>query len=106
VYILYVEPRTRWYGSDPDTPTSEGKNILAAAEARALTAGVSYETRLAYGSTVDVILDTATTCLCDVIILGSRGLSGWKRVMLGSVSNAVAAKAALPVLIVKRFLSL
>jgi nucleotide-binding universal stress UspA family protein len=106
VYILYVASRTRRYDSEPYAATSEGKNILAVAEARALTAGVSYETRLAYGSTVDVILETASTCLCDVIILGSRGLSGWKRVMLGSVSNAVAAKTALPVLIVKRFLSL
>jgi nucleotide-binding universal stress UspA family protein len=40
---------------------------------------------------------------CDSIILGSRGLTGWKRLMLGSTSNAVAAKALQPVLLVKHF---
>ena len=37
------------------------------------------------------------------MILGSRGLTGFKRLMIGSISNAVAAKTLLPVLIVKRF---
>jgi nucleotide-binding universal stress UspA family protein len=31
-------------------------------------------------------------------------LTGWKRLMLGSISNAVSVKAPQPVLIVKRFL--
>lgn len=104
VCLLYVEPGPSQQADDPFAATSEGKNILALAEARAVAAGVSYETRLGFGNTVEVIIETARDWQSDVIILGSRGLSGWKRLMLGSVSNAVAAKAALPVLIVKRFL--
>jgi nucleotide-binding universal stress UspA family protein len=38
---------------------------------------------------------------CDLIVVGSRGLTGFKRLMLGSISNAVAAKAPCPVLVVK-----
>lgn len=103
VYILYVEPGKKRYPREAAVATSEGKNVLALAEARAVTAGVDYETELAYGHPVEVILDTATRDACDVILLGSRGLRGWKRVMLGSVSNAIAAKAPQPVLVVKRF---
>jgi len=84
--------------------TSDGKNVLALAEARAVAAGVPYEAKLAQGDVTTIILATATEQQCDVIILGSRGLTGFKRLMLGSTSNAVSATAPVPVLIVKRFL--
>jgi nucleotide-binding universal stress UspA family protein len=103
VCLLYVDAGRR--RPAPDTPVAvEEKGILALVEARAVAAGVSYETRMAYGDVTDGILDTATQQQCDLIILGSRGLTGWKRLMLGSISNAVAVKAAQPVMIVKRFL--
>ena len=75
-----------------------------AAEARAAAAGVPYEAKLAQGDVTTTILATATEQQCDVIILGSLGLTGFKRLMLGSTSNAVSATAPIPVLIVKRFL--
>jgi nucleotide-binding universal stress UspA family protein len=84
--------------------TAEGKNVLALAEARAAAAGVSYEAQLAYGDVASAVLDTATQQQCDLIVLGSRGLTGFKRLMLGSISNAVAVTSPLPVIIVKRFL--
>jgi nucleotide-binding universal stress UspA family protein len=83
--------------------TSEAKNTLALAEARAAAAGVTYEAHLGYGSIAETIREAATSRACDAIVLGSRGLTGFKRLMLGSISNAVTAKTLLPVLIVKRF---
>src|SRR5687768_10175543 len=38
---------------------------------------------------------------CDLIVLGSRGVLGWKRLFAGSIINAVAAKATQPVAVVK-----
>jgi nucleotide-binding universal stress UspA family protein len=81
----------------------EGKELLARAEARMAAAAVAYEGVQAYGDVVQAILETATRQQCGSIIMGSRGLTGWKRLMLGSISNAVTAKTRLPVLIVKRF---
>ncbi len=46
------------------------------------------------------ILDLAKEEGCDLIIMGSRGLSGLKE-MLGSVSHSVAQRASVPVLIIK-----
>lgn len=104
VCLLYVERRRPRRTESLFSLTSDGKNILALAEARAVAAGVSYETKLAQGDVATTILHAATEQQCDVVVLGSRGLTGFKRLMLGSISNAVAATAPVPVLIVKRFL--
>ena len=104
VCLLYVERRRPRRTDSLSSLTSDGKSILALAEARAAAAMVSYETNLAYGDVATMILHAATEQQCDVVVLGSRGLTGFKRLMLGSISNAVAATAPVPVLIVKRFL--
>lgn len=88
---------------DEATARARGQQILAAAAARAVDAGIPYEIRFDDGHVVTSIVETATNAQCDGIVLGSHGLSGWKRLMLGSVANAVAAKATQPVLIVKHF---
>jgi nucleotide-binding universal stress UspA family protein len=104
VCLLHVDTKRRRPTDDVRTTMAEEKGILTLAEARAAATCVPYEAKLAYGDVTEAILETATSRECDVIILGSRGLTGWKRLMLGSISNAVAVKATLPVLIVKRFL--
>ena len=104
VYLLYVDQRRSRRMDSLFSLTSDGKNVLALAEARAAAAGVPYEAKLTQGDVTTTILATATEQRCDVIILGSRGLTGFKRLMLGSTSNAVSATAPVPVLIVKRFL--
>lgn len=100
VCLLHVAPAR---SPRHDAAVSVAGALLAAAAARAAAAGVSCTARIAYGNVVTAIVDTATHLQCDGIVLGSRGLTGWKRLMLGSISNAVAATTALPVLIVKRF---
>jgi nucleotide-binding universal stress UspA family protein len=64
-------------------------------------AGVDYETRREAGHPVDVIVDVAEREKVDLIVLGSRGLSGWKSFLLGSVSDGVLHHAHCPVLIVR-----
>jgi nucleotide-binding universal stress UspA family protein len=103
VSLLYVEAGRRLPPPQALAMVEE-KGFLTVAEARAVAAGVSYETHIAYGDVTEAILDTTAQQHCDLIVLGSRGLTGWKRLMLGSISNAVAVKAAQPVMIVKRFL--
>lgn len=78
-----------------------GRHIVAEAVAWAEEAAVSYETVLVWGRVAEVICRTAHERDCDLIVVGSRGLTGFKRLMLGSISNAVASKAPCPVLIVK-----
>jgi nucleotide-binding universal stress UspA family protein len=78
-----------------------GKHVIAEAARWAAEAGVECDTELAWGRVADVICRVAQERECDLIVVGSRGLTGFKRLMLGSISNAVAAKAPCPVLVVK-----
>ena len=48
------------------------------------------------------ILSFAKNNKIDLIIMGSHGRSGFKKLVLGSVASAVVAKSEIPVLIVKQ----
>jgi len=53
------------------------------------------------GAVADEILKTADSSKADLIMMGSRGLTGFKELVLGSVSSAVVHRAKVPVLTVK-----
>ncbi len=59
------------------------------------------ETEVIVGQPANVILGVAESIQPDMIILGARGLSTWKGLLLGSVSTSVAQRAEIPILIVK-----
>lgn len=86
-----------------DMATMEGRHLLARAETRAADAGVATTTVLLYGDVVRRIVETVSEQHCDGIVMGARGATGWKRVMLGSIVNAVTVATPFPVLIVKHF---
>jgi nucleotide-binding universal stress UspA family protein len=84
-----------------DEAESQGQHLLAQAAAWSAAAGVRYEGVSVSGSVPDAILATAARKQCRAIILGTRSISGWDRLALGSIVNTVSARATLPVLIVK-----
>lgn len=53
------------------------------------------------GSKVDAILDYAEKNSVDLIVMGTRGITGIKRILLGSVANAVVTNAPCPVMVVR-----
>jgi nucleotide-binding universal stress UspA family protein len=54
------------------------------------------------GSAGEVIVDEAEKWGADLIVMGSRGLGAWSRLLLGSVSNAVVHHAKCSVEIVRK----
>jgi nucleotide-binding universal stress UspA family protein len=98
LHVVPGAPRSR-----DDEAVMEGRHLLARGETRAADAGVTTTTVLAFGEVARLIVETAAQQHCDSIVMGARGASGWKRVMLGSICNTVAAATLLPVLLVKHF---
>jgi nucleotide-binding universal stress UspA family protein len=88
-----------------DTGASGGLHGEAArqiADKAAATWGEGLRTRThaTSGAPADAILETAESCGADLIVVGSKGMRGARRV-LGSVPNSVAHGAGSAVLIVK-----
>jgi nucleotide-binding universal stress UspA family protein len=52
-------------------------------------------------SKAEVIIDYASENAIDLIVVGSRGLTGFKRLLLGSVANAILGNAPCPVMVVR-----
>jgi nucleotide-binding universal stress UspA family protein len=71
---------------------------LAEAEAKARAAGLAPKSELAEGSAAAAILRTAEEIDADLIVMGTRGLTGLKYVVLGSVAGHVLRAAPCPVL--------
>lgn len=69
--------------------------------AREKVGDVDAEFVLDCGRPSKVIVNTAKDKDCDLIVIGSRGLSGFAEFFLGSVSSEVAQLSTVPVLIVK-----
>ncbi len=63
--------------------------------------GVTVESEIRDGPAAHVIVDAAARARADLIVVGSRGLRGASRLLLGSVSSAVLAASELPVTVVR-----
>ena len=80
--------------------THKGLEILRTYAQKAIAAGVKTEFEQIMGHPDSTICDFARSCQADVIVIGRRGHSGLKEMLLGSVSNYVVHHAPCSVLLV------
>ena len=66
------------------------------------TSGLVLKTRILIGHPAEAIPAEAKKVRCNLLVVGSRGLTGKMAMALGSVSLAVAQSAPCPVLVVKQ----
>ncbi|NQW18436.1 MAG: universal stress protein [Chloroflexi bacterium] len=65
-------------------------------------AGITTEIVVESGDAAEIILKTARLKKIDLIVMSTRGRSGLKRAVLGSVADKVVRSAVAPVLLVRR----
>lgn len=79
----------------------QGEELLRSLVEEATKVGVKAEFTQDFGNPGRTICDFAQTWPADLILIGSRGLSGVKEMFLGSVSNYVSHHAPCSVLIMR-----
>ena len=100
--ILHVEEPPPAYGAgemyygvpDPDNPTL--RRMLAAV--LPTDPSVPYEHRLVIGDPASEIVAVAKEMGADLIVMGTHGRTGLKRLLMGSVAEAVVRKSLCPVI--------
>lgn len=114
--LVHVVDELTAAGDTPATPgefwkavRKAGTLILAGARARAATAGVEAETKLAeirtFGGVVrrvpNLIVEDARRWNADLIVIGTHGRRGLSKLLLGSVADGVVRTAGTSVLLVR-----
>jgi nucleotide-binding universal stress UspA family protein len=80
---------------------TEAQQVLERHAERLRAQGIAVETVVREGYPATVIQEEAEERHADLIVIGTRGLSGLKHLLLGSVAERVVQKAPCPVLTVK-----
>lgn len=87
-----------------DDLLAAGKSILASAQAMVQDAGITVDTQLveAFGGRAgEHILRTAQEWPADIVVCGTHGRRGLRRIVLGSDAEYLVRRAPVPILLVR-----
>lgn len=105
VTVVHVREYERYEGSDVDLgPPVPAEELVNAVLATFREAGVEARgeiRRVSSGSTPERIVEVARESNADLIVMGSRGMTELKSLLLGGVANKVVHHATCPVLLVR-----
>ena len=107
LYGVFVadELRYRWAdeleGELLEKITREGRRILEDFKKKAESRGVAVSLEILEGTPPEEIVAFAESRGADLIVVGSRGLSGAEKLALGSAAERVIRRAHCPVLVVR-----
>lgn len=79
----------------------KAKTFADSIKGKALSAGIKADAIVRDGEVYKVIIDTAKEHQVDMLVMGSLGRTGIKRLLMGSTAERVLGHSSFPVLIVK-----
>ncbi len=102
--VSIVDVPSEFYAESPKTVealVNEAKGYAEAVRKQAESSGVKAEAIVREGEIYKVITDLAKEQKADIIVTGSHGRTGLKRLLMGSVTEKVIGHTPCPVLVVK-----
>jgi nucleotide-binding universal stress UspA family protein len=79
----------------------EGKKALSRARKLLDAAGIAYSANILVGPIAETLLKQARLARCDLIMIGTRGMTAVGNLLLGSTATKVMNLSTVPVLLVK-----
>jgi nucleotide-binding universal stress UspA family protein len=104
VAVSVVDVPTEFYAEAPqavDDMVRKAKEYIAAVRKQAEAAGVKAETYVGEAEAFEAIVKLARDREVDMVVVGSHGRTGLRRLLMGSVTEKVIGHAPCPVLVVK-----
>ncbi|MDE1769798.1 MAG: universal stress protein [Thaumarchaeota archaeon] len=97
-----VDPHSSDYASMLSVLKQGSLKTVSELEPKLKESKIAYKTEVIEAiSVADAILNYSEKFSIDLIVMGSRGIGGFKTLLLGSVTNGVSQHSKCPVLIVK-----
>jgi nucleotide-binding universal stress UspA family protein len=84
-----------------DALVETGKKITSKAARASQAAGVAASEKIAIGYPATTILTEAGELGADLIVMGSKGTAGVRRMLVGSTAEKVIRWSSIPVLVIK-----
>jgi nucleotide-binding universal stress UspA family protein len=88
------------YALSSDESADEAKKLLIRAAEENLPPSVHYQTRVIIDSPVAAIIDEARHCGADLLVMGTHGRTGFRRLVVGSVTESVMRGINIPMITV------
>jgi len=79
----------------------EGEAMLVPAKKKLDAAGIAYQAHVLVGPVAEAIVKHAKDKRCDLIYIGTRGMSALGKALIGSIATKVLHISDTPVLLVK-----
>jgi nucleotide-binding universal stress UspA family protein len=102
--LSVVDVPTEFYAEAPqvvEEMVRKSKEFVAEVKRQAEAAGVPAETFVGEGEAYEAVIKLAHEQKADIIVIGSHGRTGLRRLLMGSVAEKVIGYATCPVLVVK-----
>lgn len=110
VHLLNVQPTLILHGDYfaqdmlaklDQAARKHGEDINAQAMAQLAGTNIAVVSHVTIGEVVSEVSKTVQELGCDTVVMGTRGMSNFSNLVLGSVASRVVHEVAVPVLLVK-----
>src|SRR5439155_18149389 len=105
VTVVHVREYERYEGDDidlgPPVPADQLVNDVLRTFREGGVEAQGEIRRVSSGDTPEQIVEVAKRSQADLIVMGSRGMTEWKSLLLGGVANKVVHHATCPVLLIR-----